>query len=340
MPDKEVREYTLTLLASFLNGSTKNEQFHFWTGSGGNGKSKLVELFEEAFGDYCCKLPIALLTQKRKSSGAAEPEMARTKGKRFINMQEPSQGAKINAGLLKELTGGDKISTRALYKETFEFKPQFKIVLCCNDIPTLPPNDGGLWRRVRVTEFKSRFVDNPSPLTQQLPLDHPDNPREFVKEDVNDRFNDWKEVFMSWLLNRWYKKYKRDGLIEPEEVIRYTRKIQEENDDIKKFWGECVIKGDPQKDKLKITEVFKSYKDWIKDTKKSSNTITRDKFKAEVDKIIRDITKEDTNSYINTQRIKKQNGKTLLGSKANGWWGWKWVTDEDDLLSSSDDDKI
>ena len=143
---------------------------------------------------------------------------------------------------------------------------------------------------------------------------------------------------MSWLLNRWYKKYKRDGLIEPEEVIRYTRKIQEENDDIKKFWSECVIKGDPQKDKLKITEVFKSYKDWVKDTKKSSNTITRDKFKAEVDKIIRDITKEDTNSYINTQRIKKQNGKTLLGSKANGWWGWKWVTDEDDLLSSSDDD--
>ena len=61
-PDIEIREYILTLLASFLNGSTKSEKFHFWTGTGGNGKSKLVELFEMAFGDYCCKLPVKLLT--------------------------------------------------------------------------------------------------------------------------------------------------------------------------------------------------------------------------------------------------------------------------------------
>ena len=214
LPDKDVREYALTLLSSFLNGSTKNEQFHFWTGSGGNGKSKLVEFFEECFGDYCCKLPISLLTQKRKASGSAEPEMAKTKGKRFVNTQEPSKGSKINGGLLKELTGGDKISTRALYKETFEFKPQFKIILCCNDIPSLDPNDGGLWRRVRVTEFKSRFVNNPDP----------SNPREFHIEPVNEKFEEWREIFMSWLLNRWYKKYKKNGLIEPEEVIKYTKK--------------------------------------------------------------------------------------------------------------------
>ena len=76
----------------------------------------MVEFFEECFGDYCCKLPISLLTQKRKASGSAEPEMAKTKGKRFVNTQEPSKGSKINGGLLKELTGGDKISTRALYE--------------------------------------------------------------------------------------------------------------------------------------------------------------------------------------------------------------------------------
>ena len=71
--------------------------------------------------------------------------------------------------------------------------------MCCNDIPSLDPNDGGLWRRVRVTEFKSRFVNNPDP----------SNPREFHIEPVNEKFEEWREIFMSWLLNRWYQKIKR-----------------------------------------------------------------------------------------------------------------------------------
>ena len=60
MPDYDVREYVLTLLGSFLHGSNKNERFNIWTGTGGNGKSKLIELFEKSIGDYNCKLPISL----------------------------------------------------------------------------------------------------------------------------------------------------------------------------------------------------------------------------------------------------------------------------------------
>ena len=60
-PDKDVKEYVLLLFASFLSGSTKNEQFHIWYGGGANGKSLLIELFQECLGDYACVLPITLL---------------------------------------------------------------------------------------------------------------------------------------------------------------------------------------------------------------------------------------------------------------------------------------
>ena len=43
-PIDSVREYTLRFLSSCLSGEIREEKFYFWTGSGGNGKSKLIEL--------------------------------------------------------------------------------------------------------------------------------------------------------------------------------------------------------------------------------------------------------------------------------------------------------
>ena len=69
---------------------------------GGNGKSKILELFELCFGDYCCKLPITIITRARGGGEAASP-VARTKGKRFACLQEPEANESINVGLMKEL---------------------------------------------------------------------------------------------------------------------------------------------------------------------------------------------------------------------------------------------
>ena len=44
-----MREYLLLLLSSYLQGHTSDEKFHIWTGTGANGKSKIVELFESCF---------------------------------------------------------------------------------------------------------------------------------------------------------------------------------------------------------------------------------------------------------------------------------------------------
>ena len=71
-------------------------------------------------GDYI-SLPIALITQKRQNANSANPEMAKTKGKRFGYLQEPDKGDEIRVGLMKEITGGDKISTRKLYGEHLSF---------------------------------------------------------------------------------------------------------------------------------------------------------------------------------------------------------------------------
>jgi P4 family phage/plasmid primase-like protien len=250
----DMREYVLKLFASFLHGATKEQKFYVWTGSGANSKSKLVELFELAFGDYCCKLPVTLLTQKRAASNAATSEVAKAKGKRFACMQEPSEDEKMNVGLMKELSGGDKIMARCIYKEPIEFKPQFKMVLLCNHLPDVPSDDGGTWRRIRVVEFTSKFVEKPNPNSTEteFPID----------VGLTGKLEAWKESFMG-LLIRVYRRYIDEGIIEPDEVMRCTNEYKKQNDHMAEF-VETRIEREPSCF-LPATELYMEAKAFARD---------------------------------------------------------------------------
>lgn len=262
--------------------------------SNSNGKSKVLDLFEQSFGDYCCKLPITLLTQKRASSNAATSELARTKGKRFACLQEPSEDEKLNVGLMKELTGGDKIMARAIYKEPIEFKPQFKMVLTCNTLPTVPSNDNGTWRRLRVIEFTSKFVDHPNPEVEN----------EFEMDmDLTQKFAIWKEYFISLLIN-YYKKYTEGGVTEPDEVLVCTKEYQRNNDVYLDFVEQEFEKNDMSF--VSFSQVINCFKSWLKE-----NNINHISLKL----------KELTNN------LEKCFGKKTNVSTIHGFKGWQFKND-------------
>lgn len=295
-----IKEYVLMLLSSFLNGGIKEERFHIWTGTGANGKSKLIDLFEQCFGEYCCKFPITLLTQKRAASNAATSELARAKGKRFACLQEPAEDEKLNIGLMKELTGGDKIMARLIYKEPIEFKPQFKMILTCNHLPNVPSDDGGTWRRLRVVEFTSKFTDNPNP----------DNENEFpIDMEISKYFEDWKEHFMSMLIE-YHKKYVTEGIEEPEDVLRCTKEYQKNNDIVLEFIEAEYERFDAGY--LPVGDAVAYFKTWVKDNLPS--------FKVGRKKDV-------------VTAMSKTFGKYVTVNKVEGWKGWrcKQLEGDDDL---------
>lgn len=251
LTSKLVREYVMKLFSTFLTGAIKEQKFYIWTGSGSNSKSKLVELFEKAFGDYCCKFPITLLTQKRAASNAATSELARAKGKRFACLQEPSEDERINIGLMKELSGGDKILARAIYKEPVEFKPQFKMLLLCNHLPHVPSDDGGTWRRIRVVEFTSKFVENPQ-AENEFPIDL----------ELSDKLEAWKSHFIAMLIE-YFKLYLKEGISEPAEVLKCTNDYKNQNDYLSHFLASHVEKKDSAF--LTLDEIYNELRVWIKD---------------------------------------------------------------------------
>ena len=255
--DEEVRVYFLTYLASSLHGHNAEEKFHIWTGSGSNGKSKFLELITNGFGDYVVKFPITLLTGKRGASNACNPEVIAGKGCRFGYFDEPDgiDNSKMNAGLLKEYTGGDKITARALHKEQEIIYPQWDLALLCNDIPEMPPHDGGVWRRMVIIEFKSKFTRKPK------------EPNEFPLDDqLSNKMTHWSEIFMSLLIDVYWTRYKKYGLKLPGEIEKFTKEIQAQNDLYLEFIDDNLEQTKENNDLLSMNELYDEFKVWYEET--------------------------------------------------------------------------
>jgi P4 family phage/plasmid primase-like protien len=232
-PNDSVREYTMRFLSSCLSGEVREEKFYFWTGSGGNGKSKLVDMIELSLGDYSRSMDVGYLTTKKGSSSSASPELESIKHARFVWMSEPEKTDTIYVGKLKLMSGGDKMTTRGLYKETTQFKPQFKIILMCNELPKLGGNDGGIWRRIEVVEYISKFTDEPRPSKA--------NPYQYkADEQLTKKLEQWNVLFMIMLLEK-YRMYDKEGTKPPKEVKDQTRAYRTSNDIIANWMDADII---------------------------------------------------------------------------------------------------
>jgi P4 family phage/plasmid primase-like protien len=255
LPDKVVRDYFIKHLATNLVGGNTAQKFHILTGSGSNGKSMIMNLTSTALGDYACTVPISLFTQKRKGSGNAAPEVIRLKGRRFVTMQEPDESIALNTGLMKEITSGEKMYARDLFKSGTEFEVQAKFHLACNDKPKINTTDGGTWRRLVVINFLSKFVPNPV-ANNEFPMD------ESIQFAVQSK--EWATPFLNYLV--WVLK---DGkglrkLPAPQAVLQYTSEYRDENDGISRFMNEklmAIQEGDQVQpiDKTTLKRVFKQW---------------------------------------------------------------------------------
>jgi P4 family phage/plasmid primase-like protien len=287
-PLPAVRRYMFMCLASYIEGYNREEKFHLWTGVGGNGKSKLLSLFEMAYGDYTFKLPINLLTKARSQPGQATPELATSRGRRFGSLQEPDEGAKINTGLMKEYSGNDKLYWRGLYAEGGVMKPQFSLVLLCNHKPKMTSDDEGTWRRLVVIEFIARFVEGKAK-----------NKYEFARNiHLDQQFPEWAPLFFA-MLTMYYKVYKKDGLSNlPQEIVDATYDYRKQSDAYAMFMDDYFCKED--EGIVKLDDSYTVFKDWYSN-EFSEKAPARREYKAYVER-----------------KLNQQYGR---GNKS-GWYGY------------------
>jgi P4 family phage/plasmid primase-like protien len=254
-PIPDLNKYMWDHLASCLIGTIKNQTFNVYHGSGSNGKSLLADLMTATLGDYKGIVPITLVTEKRGLIGGTSDEVLKLKGVRYAVMQEPSKGIKLNEGIMKELTGGDPIQARGLYSESEIFEPQFKLVVCTNNLFDIDSNDDGTWRRIRKCTFPSKFVDEgefyEDDTTYVFPKD----------KTLSEKLHKFAPVFASMLVKR---AFETDGIvIDCDTVMEASKKYRKGQDHIAGYILDRIERTNNPSDKIGKKGLMDDFKLWF-----------------------------------------------------------------------------
>lgn len=241
--DQELIDFIQKAVGYSLSGSTREQCMFVLFGNGRNGKSVFLDIINDILGTYATNIQPQTLMVKQQSSGA-NSDIARLKGARLVTTTEPNDGVRLDEGLVKQLTGGDKVTARHLYGNEFEFEPEFKIWMATNHKPIIRGTDDGIWRRLKMIPFQYQIPDK--------------------KVDKNLKHKLRKELpaILNWAVEGALK-WQKEGLKNPRVVEEANKEYRTEMDVTELFIQECCDVDESYSIQAKV--LYQTYKDWAKE---------------------------------------------------------------------------
>ena len=262
--DKKLQDYIQKCIGYSLSGSNREQCAYFLYGMGNNGKSTFLDTIADMMGTYSANVqPETIMLQKSFVGGGANSDIARLKSTRFVTSEEPTEGVRLNEGLLKQLTGGSKVTCRFLYGDEFEYMPEFKIWVATNHKPVIRGTDLGIWRRIKLIPFEVNI------------------PKE--KVDKNLRYKLRKEFpqILSWAVQGCIK-WQQEGIEEPKAVMDAVQDYKQEMDLLASFIEQCIEIDYTETEKIMASDMFRLYSKWAKEN--NEYEMSSKKFLKEVSK--------------------------------------------------------
>jgi putative DNA primase/helicase len=234
--DAELIGYVQRVLGYSLTGETREQKMLFAYGTGGNGKSVLVDTVAGIMGDYHTTAPIETFTA---SMGDRHPtELADLVGARLVTAIETEQGRAWAEARIKTLTGGDRVKARFMRKDFFEFRPQFKLLIAGNHQPVLRTVDEAIKRRFNLLPFTVTI-----------------EPGKRDPELASKLKAEWPAI-LGWMIEGCLA-WQQDGLQSPDAVIAATSRYLETQDAMGAWIDECCDVGPAYRQRA--SELFRSW---------------------------------------------------------------------------------
>jgi len=253
--DTDLQAYLQRAAGYTLTGLTVEEVFFMIYGPKGSGKSTFVDGMQTILGDLAMTTQADTLVHMRGSQ-APKDELASMLGARMVATVEIEEGQRFAEALVKQLTGGDKIAARQLYKTRFEFTPTFKLWIATNHAPRA--YDDALWRRIKRVPF---------------PVEVPKHQQDMrIKSMMKDPTSEVAKAFLAWAV-RGCMIWQQSGLGTCLVVEEDTMEYREEQDKFGSFLEERIELEDPAATATS-RDLYAAYASWCEENGERPMTST------------------------------------------------------------------
>lgn len=145
----------VTMLGGYLlDTSCKAEKMFLFDGSGGNGKSILIDTYALFFGSSELHPQVTSISLADLSTDKFKKYDLITS--RFNQCSEEKKGY-IDVEEIKKIISGNLINVRGIYKDTINFHPKTKIVVAANGLPKFTDTSDGIYRRLVIVKFENQY---------------------------------------------------------------------------------------------------------------------------------------------------------------------------------------
>lgn len=141
-----------------LTGLTWEECLWYLFGPSRSGKGIFTETLLALLGQpLATEIDFATFTARRDGD-TQNFDLAPLRPARFVVTSESNKHEVLNAGKIKQLTGGNYVRCAFKGRDLFTYRPQFKPWLVSNQPVNADVDDAALWHRVKVIEFPNSHI--------------------------------------------------------------------------------------------------------------------------------------------------------------------------------------
>lgn len=239
-----------------MTGLTREQCFVVHWGAGANGKSTVLDTVAEVLGDYAGTAAPGLLLASR---GDRHPtELAHLHGLRMVTSHESGDAAVLREDMIKQATGGDKITARRMREDFFEFDPTHKLQLLTNHKPVVRGTDHGIWRRVLLVPYEARFGVRAEVEAGQATHERDVGMVDALRAEKAGILARLVQAAVSWGVG---------GLQAPDRVLLASKDYKQEQDRAAQFVSEVCEVGEGLREPLTLGMggLYPEYVTWCKD---------------------------------------------------------------------------